>query len=831
MDTFYIIPHTHFDAEVFLTREEYLNWGFTNIIDVLSVLQKQPDYRFVLDQVCYIQPFIERFPELKDEFLRFVREGRLEIVCGMYAMSDVNIPSGESLARQFLIGISYCRDVLGVDVKTGWTIDSFGHHPQFAQILRKAGMDYTVFSRGGDSDRSEFIWRGLDGSAVLAHWTPMHYDVMANAPGYPHGYRDYVEQRFQQLRAYTDGGAVMGLEGSDLNPPNAATLALAAQYNTLPDRICNLKVALPSEFFADAEARRESLPVISKDFNPIFQGCYSARIGIKQLNRKAETLLYSTEFMDSLARVRQPKCPAVSLRDAWELVLFNQFHDDICGVIVDKVENLVTDRYRQAIHDCERQLGERLALLGGLVKTEGAGLSVMVVNTLAWARRDVARMDLAFAETDAFGVVIRDGGGAELPFELEDIKRHANGAIKRATAVFTIEVPAAGYTVCYAEGCAAPYRPTAGSGGHARIENDFYTLDFDEWNGAVVSIRDKKTDAEYVDPRSPWLNTLWREDDQGDFWEIGAPLKAYSARPYHRAKPLSEGANPACSKDWGGVVYTRKGAVRESLFFRQTIAQHSFETCVTLYRDLPRIDIQSKLTNRQKNVRYRIAFPTAVTQGVITREIPFGSLQSGEGEYPAQNWLDYSEDGKGLGLINCGLPGNAVFGDMMLLSVLKSTAYVAYGDVGGFDSGTKADGGFEMGVPHVYDYALLPHGGDWKAVGLHKAAAERNHPLLTQKCGQGAAEEGAYSLFTLSDENVMVSCVKAEGKTLVLRLFDECGAESPALTLQFSVPVASAEETNLVEDSRLAQPLTVCGDAISFDLKAFEVKTLRVVLA
>src|SRR6266446_4279411 len=92
-DTFYFIPHTHWEGAVFKTREEYLEMGLPNILRALKLLRRYPDYRFVLDQVCYVKPFLERYPEARATFRQLVDEGRLAIVGGTDVMLDVNIPS------------------------------------------------------------------------------------------------------------------------------------------------------------------------------------------------------------------------------------------------------------------------------------------------------------------------------------------------------------------------------------------------------------------------------------------------------------------------------------------------------------------------------------------------------------------------------------------------------------------------------------------------------------------------------------------------------------------------------------------------------------------
>src|SRR5664279_5126781 len=99
-DVFFFIPHTHWEGAVFKTREEYLDVGLPNILRALRLLKAHPNYRFVLDQVCYVKPFLERYPEEEATMRKFVDEGRLAIVGGTDVMPDVNMPSGESFVRQ-----------------------------------------------------------------------------------------------------------------------------------------------------------------------------------------------------------------------------------------------------------------------------------------------------------------------------------------------------------------------------------------------------------------------------------------------------------------------------------------------------------------------------------------------------------------------------------------------------------------------------------------------------------------------------------------------------------------------------------------------------------
>jgi len=107
--TLYYIPHTHWEGAVFKTREGYLEMGLPNILKALRLLRTYPEYKFTLDQVAYIKPFLERYPEEEAAFRKFISEGRLEIVGGMDVMPDDVKPGGELFVRQVQYGKQYYR--------------------------------------------------------------------------------------------------------------------------------------------------------------------------------------------------------------------------------------------------------------------------------------------------------------------------------------------------------------------------------------------------------------------------------------------------------------------------------------------------------------------------------------------------------------------------------------------------------------------------------------------------------------------------------------------------------------------------------------------------
>src|ERR1700732_4857932 len=77
-----VVPHTHWEGAVFKTREEYLQIGLPHIMKALSLLQRYPQYHYVLDQMAYVRPFLERYPNEVATFKKMLDEHRLEIAGG-----------------------------------------------------------------------------------------------------------------------------------------------------------------------------------------------------------------------------------------------------------------------------------------------------------------------------------------------------------------------------------------------------------------------------------------------------------------------------------------------------------------------------------------------------------------------------------------------------------------------------------------------------------------------------------------------------------------------------------------------------------------------------
>jgi len=272
----------------------------------------------------------------------------------------------------------------------------------------------------------------------------------------------------------------------------------------------------------------------------------------------------------------------------------------------------------------------------------------------------------------------------------------------------------------------------------------------------------------------------------------------------------------------------RHGSVFSEFSVAHPLANGTFATRVRLYPGVRRIDIQTELLNNEKYVRYQALFPTSIQDGRNVQEIPFGAIERPTGiEFPAQQWVDYSDGRRGVALLNFGLPGNLVADGTLLLSLMRSHNLGAYGFGGGYEPGMGSDTGFEIGKQLTFRYALVPHAGDWRAAEVYRAGLEFNHPFLVRKVAPHAGLlPGRWGLLEVSPSNVVLTALKpGPGNSTILRVYEAAGQATSAVKIRLRARVTAANESNLLEDS--GPKLKVQSDTVQFDLHPFEIKTIK----
>jgi len=850
--TFWFIPHTHWEGAVFKTREEFLQMGLPNILRALNLLKKYPTYRFTLDQVAYVKPFLERYPDQEATFRKFVAEGRLQLVGGMDIMPDDNMPGGEHFVRQLQYGKGYYRDKLGVDVSVGWLLDTFGHHPQMPQIMKLAGFKSFWFFRGVPSldVPSEFLWQGIDGTQIPAFWLPHGYGMVYGSPGNFVEFDRFMRERFDGLGRFSRGPDRVGLAGDDVSEPEEHVPALLEEFNRQANAPFHLRFGVPTEF-ESVVAKRTERQVIKGDFNPIFQGTYSSRIELKQWYRGLEVLLTSAEKLASLAGWLGLPGDTEGLWRAWEPVLFNVTHDLASGVMTDNVYEDVLGGYQFSKRLGDEMVEGWLQGIASKVDTRGDGVPILIFNTLGWARTDKAEVDVGFSDAGFVDLALSDSEGRAVPVQLLSAERYGDGGIKQARIAFVArDVPPIGYAIYRVVPQRSYSGAKAGKAGEgidysgqwwvgstaqqdsASIENEFYRATFNLWSGEMNSLVDKDGNWEAL---SGPANVVAREPDGGDFWELYGSL--HGGRNIAMAKKQGP-PDPAkaflSSQQVGGSGKARVGPVFSEYSMNHPFGSGHFGTSVRLYKGIKRVEISTKILNNERQVRYRALFPTSIKNGQSYHEIPFGAIERPAGvELPAQNWVDFGDGRRGVALLNQGIPGNNVANGQLMLSLLRSATIGAYASapVAGFEPGVSSDSGLELGKVLTLNYALVPHTGDWRESGIFRAGMELNQPLIVRKLAPHAGVlSKRWGLLEVSHPNVVTTSLKpGRGGATFLRVYEASGKATAGVRIKLNAKIASAHEANLMEDPD--RKMETPNETLQFDLGPYEIKTFALQLA
>ena len=83
----------------------------------LQLMYEYPQYTYTQSAAAYNEWMAQKYPDMNAEISSRIKEGRWEIVGGMWVEPDLNMPDGESLVRQLLVGKRWYKQAYGVDVR------------------------------------------------------------------------------------------------------------------------------------------------------------------------------------------------------------------------------------------------------------------------------------------------------------------------------------------------------------------------------------------------------------------------------------------------------------------------------------------------------------------------------------------------------------------------------------------------------------------------------------------------------------------------------------------------------------------------------------------
>jgi alpha-mannosidase len=363
------IGHAHIDTAWLWPLAETYRKLVRTFASQTRYMDDYPEYRFACSQAQQYAWIEEREPDLWARIRAKIESGQFVPVGGSWIEPDCNLPSGESLVRQFVHGQRFFEERFGSRCREFWSPDAFGYCGQLPQILRLCGitrfltqkLSWNKFNR---PDSHTFVWQGLDGSEVLGHFPPAD-DYNSNVDVRT---LSYATRSFSDHESSSTSLLVYGF-GDGGGGPTRAMLERLRRMRDLQG-LPRVRPATSDEFFTGLEAETAPRPIVVGElYFEYHRGVYTSQAFVKRGNRVCEQLLHDAEFLGT-ARGDYPR---EELDRLWKLLLLQQFHDILPGSSITPVYD-----------DARRDFAELESSLRSLV-----GDGPTPVNTVGVPRRDV----------------------------------------------------------------------------------------------------------------------------------------------------------------------------------------------------------------------------------------------------------------------------------------------------------------------------------------------------------------------------------------------------------------------------------------------------------
>lgn len=813
-------------------------WPWTETVEVvrntfqsvLDLMREYPDFKFTMSSARTYEWMQEKYPDMFEQIKQRVKEGRWEVIGGMWVEPDLNMPDGESLVRQILVGKRYFQKNFGADITIGWNPDSFGYNWQLPQIYKKSGIDYFVTSKllwATDYTKFPyrlFWWEAPDGSRLLTY--------------FPHEYANDFnpEQMTKDLSLYapliygtklTDSPQMLYLYGIG-DHGGGPTRTMLDQANRLRDPntvFPKIDFSTAKQFFADLNQELPNLKAPTwKDelYFEYHRGVYTSQADTKQRIRHDEELMLDAEKYASVASLFGRPYAQDQFELAWKNLLFDHFHDVMPGSgiavnYLDAKRNL-EDVARSAQEITNGALDE----IQAHINTQGDGVPVVVFNSLAWPRTEVVEVEVQLpSQTKEVRVV--DSAGALAEYHLLAM----NTATHRARVLILANTPALGYRTYFVRPAAISGVPPDVINGQLQsvkasgttLENGYLRVKVAPQTGCITSLYDLRNQTEVLAPSETdtggsktsacgnLLQAFYDKPEEWDAWNIDSDFE----KQHWDLDKTDE------------VKLVESGPLRAIIRVKKHFQNSTFVQDITMYAGVPRADVRMQADWHEKHILLKVAFPLSVHSDKATFEIPYGSIErpttrntpaeQAKFEVPAQRWADLSDTKHGFSLLNDSKYGYDVKGNVLRLSLLRSPEW----------PDPHADEGH-----HEFTYSLYPHAGTWRDAQTVRRGYELNYKLLAvQSQKHDGTLPAEHSFVKIESDNVVLTAVKKsdDEDSLVLRFYEWAGKEAD-VKLQLPAGAQSASETDLMEKS--IADLAVHDDMVTVHTMPYEIKTIKV---
>lgn len=348
-----LIAHSHLDIAYYWRRIHAVQKNLRTILIQLRLMDKYPDFKYTHTQPYVYETLEKYYPEVFEELKEKVANGQFEPVGAMYVEPDCNIPNAESLIRQCLYGQQTYKRMFDKTVNNAWLPDVFGNSWILPQILKKSGVDYFVsnkMSTWNDTNRfphNNFIWRGIDGSDVLACVPPTHF-ITWNMPS-------QIQENWEAYIDKDSGGQTMNMFGYGDGGSGCTEEMIEMMH-----RFEKLSVMPKCTHMGGAEFLEKNL----KDnknlemwdgelYLEMHRGTFTTKSEMKRANRRLENKFRNAEMLSVLRGEDNRE----RITDLYKKLLINQFHDILPGSHIHPVYEDAMADYKEIETELDKIIG------------------------------------------------------------------------------------------------------------------------------------------------------------------------------------------------------------------------------------------------------------------------------------------------------------------------------------------------------------------------------------------------------------------------------------------------------------------------------------------
>lgn len=836
----YTVANAHLDTQWNWTIQDTIRDCVKNtLVQNFELMDKYPNYRMNFEGAFRYKLAKEYYPDLYEKLKGYIAKGQWNVAGSTWDAMDVNVPSSEALMRQVLYGNGFFEKEFGKKSTDIFLTDCFGFRYSLPSIAAHMGLngfstqklvwgvgspiyeeDGTVSKPMPDPERNPENrkprmdlgkWVGPDGNYVVASFLEGDYtynfDRRNNET--PINQRERFLKQIEHNEKYT-GHAVRSMYygtgdyGGSCKEISAKMVDEAVKAGD--SGLFEVVSASTDQIFNElTPEERAALPAYDGELLiPHGSGALTSHTINKRWNRQNELLADSTERAAVIASwLGAADYPAEKLLAAWQTFLWHQFHDDLPGTSIAEAYVFTYNDYIVALNMFAAELENAV---GGIIRTMDTnveGTPVVVYNPVSYARNDVV-----VAEIDIKAPYVRvfDGYGQEVPAQISIVagKKVVKFVAKTAPVSCTV------FDVRESE-VLSPLASGISVKGNI-LENQRYIVTIDK-NGDIASIVDKAND-NFELLKSPIQLEIGPDGScNWPSWELVWTDALQT--------PEIVGGTPE-------IEIVENGPAVVSMKVKRTLGGSTFEQIISLWDGGQRVDVENKVEWYQRRANLRAAFPLAVSNPKATFDLGLGAIESGNTDsfpyyqHVCHQWADLTaEDGSyGVSIMNDCKYGMDKPNDNTLRLTLIHTPKDSYSQQSGQDWQ-------DMGL-NLFGYSIAGHKG-FRDNTTSEAAAF-NQPMIPFSASKHAGTGKEISFVSVSDEHVVVRCIKKEekGNRIIVRVQETSGKGAKDCKLTFAGNIISAVETNGYEDELGAAQF---GDStLTFTLTPYAVKTFALTI-